>query len=159
MKISENRIRDLIAPFKGSKGVTIPVLQAVQNEFGHIPPEAFQIIESEIGIPTSKSYGVATFYAQFRLAPIGKHIIKVCNGTACHVKGAETIVKALRDHLGLETLDTTEDKLFTIDEVACLGCCSLAPVMMIDDTTYGNLTIDKMKDVLERYGKEGGSSG
>lgn len=144
-------LKNIIGEFKESGGSTIPLLQAIQERFGHIPEEAFQLIEDVVGTPSSTTYGVATFYAQFRLDPVGKHTIKVCDGTACHVKGSETVLNAMKDYLELKGGDTTEDKLFTVEEVACLGCCSLAPVMMIDDTTYGQLTIEKMRKVIESY--------
>jgi len=135
--------------------MTIPVLQMIQTEFGYLPPETFSIIEEVLGISASKAYGVATFYAQFRKEHIGKHLIKACDGTACHVKGSQTLLVSLRDHLDLGEGHTSPDGLFTLEEVACLGCCSLAPVMMIDDTTYGNLTIEKMKGIIDGY-KEAG---
>ena len=95
---------------------------------------------------------MATFYAQFRMEPVGKNIIKVCDGTACHVKGSETIATAVRDHLGLGADEnTTPDMFFTIDEVACIGCCSLAPVLMIGEMTYGNLNVDKTREILDEY--------
>lgn len=149
-----DRIREVLSDFKGKKGATIPVLQAVQAEFGYLPPETFAVIEEVLGIPSSTSYGVATFYAQFRMDPVGRHLIKACDGTACHVKGSTTILTALKDHLRLKGAKTTEDGMFTLEEVACLGCCSLAPCMMVDETTYGTLTIEKMKEILESYRKE-----
>ncbi len=158
MEISRERLLELISPFKGMKGATIPVLQAVQNEYGYLPEESFQVMEEVLSIPASKAFGVATFYAQFRLDPVGKHLIKVCDGTACHVKGSETLLSALRDYLDLKEEDTTEDRLFTLEQVACLGCCSLAPVMMIGDTTYGSLTIEKMRNIIDSY-RKGGEEG
>ena len=155
MKVDQSTLRDIITPFKGSDGVTIPVLQAIQKRFGYLPEESFRMIEEIMDIPSSTTYGVATFYAQFRLKPVGKHLIKACDGTACHVKGSQTILIALREELGLKERDTTEDHAFTLEEVACLGCCSLAPVMMIDDTTYGNLTIDKIREIIATY-RDGG---
>lgn len=149
------QIRELIAPFKGKRGMAIPVLQTIQAEIGYLPPESFYIIEEVLGIPSSKVYGVATFYAQFRLEPIGKHLIKACDGTACHVKGSQTLLISLRDHIDLGEGHTSPDGIFTLEEVACLGCCSLAPVMMIDDTTYGNLTIERMKEVIDSYREAG----
>jgi NADH-quinone oxidoreductase subunit E len=157
MEISRERLLELISPFKGLKGATIPVLQAVQDEYGYLPRESFGVIEEILSIPSSKAFGVATFYAQFRLDPVGKHIIKVCDGTACHVKGSETLLTALKDYLDLDGVDTTEDRSFTLEQVACLGCCSLAPVMMIDDTTYGSLTIEKMRSIIDEYRNGGGS--
>ena len=155
MEATASQLLDLIRPFKGQVGITIPVLQAIQTNLGFLPTESFDLIEQELGIPASKVYGVATFYAQFRMTPVGQHLIKVCDGTACHVKGSVTILTAVRDHLGLDGEDTTDDRLFTMEEVACLGCCSLAPVMMIDGTTYGNLTVEKTREILDSFrGKE-----
>jgi NADH-quinone oxidoreductase subunit E len=151
MEATASQLLDLIRPFKDRHGATIPVLQAIQTNLGYLPPESFDLIEQELGIPASKAYGVATFYAQFRTTPVGKNLIKVCDGTACHVRGSVTILMAIRDHLDLKDTDTTEDKVFTLEEVACLGCCSLAPVMMIGDTTYGSLTFDKTREILDSY--------
>jgi NADH-quinone oxidoreductase subunit E len=151
MEATASQLIDLIRPFKGRHGATIPVLQAIQTSMGYLPPESFDLIEQELGIPASKAYGVATFYAQFRTTPVGKHLIKVCDGTACHVRGSVTILMAIRDHLGLAGSDTTADKVFTLEEVACLGCCSLAPVMMIGATTYGSLTFEKTREILDSY--------
>ena len=152
MEATSSQIAELVRPFQGQVGATIPVLQAIQTNVGYLPPDSFDIIEQELGIPATKAYGVATFYAQFRMSPVGKHIIKLCDGTACHVKGSETIALAARDHLGLaEDVDTTEDKFFTLVEVACLGCCSLAPVLMIGDMTYGNLNVEKTREILDEF--------
>ena len=152
MEATASQLVDLIRPFQGQTGATIPVLQAIQTNIGYLPPESFDLIEQELGIPASKAYGVATFYAQFRMEPVGKNIIKVCDGTACHVKGSETIATAVRDHLGLGADEnTTPDMFFTIDEVACIGCCSLAPVLMIGEMTYGNLNVDKTREILDEY--------
>lgn len=156
MNVKREKLAELIDRFQGKRGAMIPVLQSIQNAFGYVPEESFGIIEERIGIPASKSYGVATFYAQFRLNPIGKHLIKACDGTACHVKGSQTILTALKDHLGLKDSTTSQDGFFTLEEVACLGCCSLAPVIMIDDTTYGNLTIERMKQILDDHRKGDG---
>lgn len=131
---------DLIQKYKGRKGNVIPLLQGAQACFGYLPGAAFEKLSSETGIPLSELYGVATFYAQFRLAPVGKHIIKVCHGTACHVQAAPKVTEALMEALGVPDGGTTDDGLFTLESVACLGCCSLAPVMMIGEETYGNLS-------------------
>ena len=130
----------VIERFKGKKGITIPVLQAAQSIYGYIPREAFERLARDLRLNESDMYGVATFYAQFRLSPVGKHIIKVCHGTACHVQNAGSITDALREALDVTDGGTTKDRLFTLESVACLGCCSLAPVMMIGDDTYGKLT-------------------
>ena len=129
----------LIEKYKSKKGNMIPLLQGTQEMYGYIPKVAFEKLNRETGLKLSDMYGVATFYAQFRLNPVGKHIVKVCHGTACHVQNAGAITDALREALNVEDGGTTEDGLFTLEAVACLGCCSLAPVMMIGDETYGKL--------------------
>ena len=133
------RLDPLIKKYKGKKGALIPILQGAQELFGFLPRKAFLKIASETGLELSDMYGVATLYAQFRLSPVGKHIVKVCHGTACHVQNAKSITGALQDALGIKDGETTEDNIFTLESVACLGCCSLAPVMMIGDDTFGNL--------------------
>jgi NADH-quinone oxidoreductase subunit E len=135
-----NHLNPLIEKYKGKKGSLIPLLQGAQTIYGYISESAFKKISEETGLPLSDMYGVATFYAQFRLKPAGKHIIKVCHGTACHVQNADKITDALQEALNVKDGETTSDKLFTLESVACLGCCSLAPVMMIGDETYGKLT-------------------
>lgn len=130
----------LIRKYKGKKGNIIPLLQGAQELFGYIPRDAFEKLSHDTGIPLSDMFGVATFYAQFRLFPVGKNIIKVCHGTACHVQNAVEITEALEEMLKVKDGQTTEDRFFTLESVACLGCCSLAPVMMIGDQTYGKLT-------------------
>jgi NADH-quinone oxidoreductase subunit E len=130
----------LITKYKGKKGNIIPLLQGTQEKLGWIPAEAFVKIAIEAGIKLSDMYGVATFYAQFRLKPVGKIVIKVCHGTACHVQNANSITDALKEALKVNDGETTEDGMFTLESVACLGCCSLAPVMMIGSETYGKLT-------------------
>jgi len=139
----------LIEKYKGKKGNLIPLLQGTQDIYGYLPYDAFIKLSEETGIPLNEMYGVATFYTQFRLNPVGKHIIKVCHGTACHVQDADTITDALQDTLKVEDGETTEDGLFTLESVACLGCCSLAPVMMIDGNTYGKLTGKRAEKIVK----------
>ncbi len=129
----------IIQKYKNVKGNMIPILQHTQELYGFIPRQAFIKISDETGLKLSDMYGVATFYAQFRLNPVGKHIIKVCHGTACHVQNANKISDALQEALNIKDGETTEDNLFTLESVACLGCCSLAPVMMIGIETFGKL--------------------
>ncbi|HSH52917.1 MAG TPA: NADH-quinone oxidoreductase subunit NuoE [Bacteroidales bacterium] len=130
----------LLEKYKNKKGSLIPILQGTQNIYGYLPKDVFFKISKVTGIDLSEMYGVATFYTQFRLHPVGKYIIKVCHGTACHVQNSTAISEALEDALGIKDGETTEDNLFTLESVACLGCCSLAPVMMIDGETFGKLT-------------------
>lgn len=132
-------LNPLIEKYKTKKGNLIPLLQGAQDIYGYIPRKAFEKIAAETDNPLSEIYGVATFYAQFRLSPVGKHIIKVCHGTACHVQNAKAITTSLKEALKVDDGGTTEDGLFTLESVACLGCCSLAPVMMISNETYGKL--------------------
>jgi len=133
-------IDQLISKYKGKKGNLIPLLQGAQEIYGFIPKVVFEKISAGTGIPLSDMFGVATFYAQFRLNPVGKHIIKVCHGTACHVQNAKEISESLEEALKVKDGETTEDRFYTLESVACLGCCSLAPVMMIGEQTYGKLT-------------------
>jgi len=129
----------------------IPILQGIQNRLRYIPKEAISIIARELAMYESDIYGVITFYTQFRLNPVGEHIIKVCKGTACHVGGAETVGEAVSDMLQIHKNETSKGDKFTLEYVACLGCCSLAPVMMIDDKVYAHLTKEKIKMILEEY--------
>lgn len=147
-----NTIIDVIKKYEGIKGSAIPILQEVQEIEGYISNDTIREISAVTGIPSAELYGIATFYSMFRLKPQGRHTIRTCKGTACHVSGADTIASAIRTHLKLpENEDTTDDDRFTVLEVACLGCCSLAPVIMIDDTTYGKLTIGKLARILDSY--------
>ncbi|GAB4332057.1 MAG: NADH-quinone oxidoreductase subunit NuoE [Calditrichia bacterium] len=139
--------------FRGKKGVVIPLLQEAQKIYGYLPREAIIRIAEFTNNEVSQIYGVATFYSQFRLKPVGKHIVRVCHGTACHVSGAERITEACEEALGIKDGETTEDMEFTLESVACLGCCSLAPVMMIDDMTYGRLNDRETKKVIQKMKK------
>ena len=146
---------EMLLTYKDQPGISIPVLQKTQGIYGYLPRPALSKIARETGIDEAKLYGVATFYAQFRMLPVGKHMISLCQGTACHVNGANLIEDAVKDELGIENGETTPDGLFTLSVVACLGCCSLAPVMMIDQDTHARLTPDKTKAILRQYKKEG----
>ncbi|HEX37425.1 MAG TPA: NADH-quinone oxidoreductase subunit NuoE [Candidatus Cloacimonetes bacterium] len=145
------KIDSVLEEYKGRKGALIPILQKSQANLGYLSKEALKYISDKTNIPVSEIYGVATFYTQFRLQPIGKHIVRICHGTACHVANAPKISEAIYEALEVEPGGTTEDLKFTVEEVACLGCCSLAPVIMIDDKTFGRLTPDKVKDILAKY--------
>lgn len=147
-------LEPLIKKYNGKKGNMIPLLQGIQEIYGYLPKSALVNIASECGMNLSDIFGVATFYAQFRLAPVGKHIIKVCHGTACHVQGAKSLTEMLSLELGVKDGETTEDGLFTLESVACLGCCSLAPVMMIGEDTYGKLNGDKAVKVVRQIRKK-----
>ncbi|HNW99892.1 MAG TPA: NADH-quinone oxidoreductase subunit NuoE [Candidatus Cloacimonadota bacterium] len=142
----------IIAKYHNKKGSLIPLMQEAQRLEGFLSRETMQYLADHTGVAVADIYGVATFYSMFRLRPQGKHTIRVCKGTACHVSGANALIKGLRDYLKLESdQDTSEDGIFTVMEVACLGCCSLAPVIMIDDATYGTLNADLLPAILEKY--------
>lgn len=148
------RIKSIIEKYSNPEESLIAVLQDVQNDMGYISREAVECITELTGIPASRIMGVASFYAGFRLKPVGKYRIMVCMGTACHVNGAERIGDTVGRVLGIEAGDVTEDGLFSWEEVACLGCCSISPAMMINDTAYGNLTPDKVKSIIDSIREE-----
>ncbi|MDR0861738.1 MAG: NADH-quinone oxidoreductase subunit NuoE [Oscillospiraceae bacterium] len=143
----------VLAEYGGVRGSLITILQQAQELYGYLAEETIDYIAARTGLKPAKIYGVATFYAQFRLEPIGRNLIMLCKGTACHVNGADDIEEAVTDHLGIADGQTTEDGTFTLNNVACLGCCSLAPVMMVRGTngeeTFGNLTKEKVRAILD----------
>jgi NADH-quinone oxidoreductase subunit E len=145
--------------YNGEPGQLIPLLQAAQEQFGYISESAVKYISEVTGATESEIYGVVTFYKQFRLKPIGKYLVRLCDGTACHVNNAKMLRSVLQDELKLETEDTTDDGLFTLVPVACLGCCSLAPVVMINETTYGRLTPKSLRQILRSYKNKEKNSG
>ena len=149
----EQAIRDIVESFKGKRGITIQLLSKIQDTFGYLPQEVVSKVAKELDIPEATLYGVATFYAAFRFKPLGKYTIKLCRGTACHVQGSLLIAQEVMRYLGVSEGETTDDGLFTLELVACLGCCSLAPVMMVGYDVYGGLTPDKDVKVLESYRK------
>lgn len=143
-------------------GSLITILQNAQEIYGYLPAEIIYYVAAQTGISPARVMGVATFYAQFRLEPVGKYLIMLCKGTACHVNGADRIDTVIQNELGIRDGQTTEDGLFTLKIVACLGCCSLSPVMMINDEAFGSLTADKVIRILgefrERASEEGGTT-
>ena len=141
-------INEVLEKYADVDGSLITILQHAQDIYGYLPTEVLYHIAEKIGSTPAKVMGVATFYSQFRLQPVGKYLIMLCQGTACHVNGSEKIEKAIKDEIGISDGETTEDGLFTLKNVACLGCCSLSPVMMINDETYGRLTPEKAKEIL-----------
>lgn len=150
-------IEPVLDEYRDTPGSLIAILQKAQAIYGYLPKEAIEYIAEDTGIAPATIYGVATFYAQFRLQPVGKNLIMLCQGTACHVNGAELISAAITDELGIDDGETTEDGLFSMEHVACLGCCSLSPVMMINGKTYSTLTPDKCRKVLRDLAAEGGA--
>jgi NADH-quinone oxidoreductase subunit E len=150
-KAENEKLNTIVAKYAGQNGSLIPVLQEVQRQFGYISGENMESLARKMSIPLSQVYGVATFYTQFRFRPHGKHTLKVCHGTACHVSGAEDISSTVEKMLDIETGETTKNRKFTLESVACLGCCSLAPVIMVDEKVYGRLNALKTKRVVRKY--------
>lgn len=149
--IDLSEVDSIVEPYLGKKEMVIPVLQKVQDHFGYLPRPAMEQVSQRMRIPLSRLYGVATFYAQFKMKPRGRYIIRVCKGTACHIQGSPKIAGRIEDLLGIESGETTEDLRFTLEEVACIGACALAPVIMINDDPHGRLTLDKIEEILDSY--------
>lgn len=137
--------------YDGQKGALIPLLQSAQDSYGYVSENSIDQISHVTGIPAAEIYGVVTFYAQFRTKPLGKYVFKICNGTACHVNGAKVIADTLRDELNIDYEETSEDHSFSLLSVACVGCCSLAPVVLANDETYGRLTPAKLRKIVRSY--------
>ncbi len=134
-----------------SQSDLIPLLQQIQSRYGYLPREVVSEMSRRTKIPISQVYGVATFYEQFHLQPHGRHTIKCCRGTACHVKGAPEITEAITRATGISPGETSDDMKFTFETVACLGTCFLAPVIMIDDDYFGHLTVNKVEEIITNY--------
>ena len=132
----------------------IPMLQDLQAHYGYLPISALNYLAAKTDATPAQIYGVVTFYSQFRLKPVGRHMIRVCHGTACHVQGANPITQAVCDTLHIQEGETTEDGEYTLESVACLGCCSLAPVMMIDETVYGRLSRAEVQKIFKQRAKQ-----
>lgn len=143
--------REIVVEVGSEPEKVIPLLQEIQKRHGYLSQELVEAVAAEIKMPVSRLYGVATFYSQFRFHPIGKNLIRVCKGTACHVAGAEKVYSIISEELGIVEGETTEDRLFTLESVSCLGCCSLAPVVMINDSIYGKLSPGKTSKILKEY--------
>lgn len=148
------QLSPILAPYRGQRGALIPVLQKVQEELGYIPEEAVSEIAYFLGASESEVYGVASFYAQFRFIRQGEHTIKVCQGTACHVRGGRRILETVEREISIQPGETTEDYKFSLERVACFGSCALAPVMVVDKTVYGRMTTAKTRQVLAGYLQE-----
>ena len=139
----------VLEEYKTQRGAVIPVLQKAQDIYGWLPQEVLQTIAKGMGVPLSQVYGVVTFYSQFYLERRGKHIIRQCDGTACHVRGAARIVETVENHLGIKAGETTPDYKYTFEVVYCLGSCGLAPVAMIDDQVVGHLVPEKLVEIID----------
>ncbi len=145
------RIDEVINTHKDTAGAVIPVLRESQDIVGYLPVELIDYISIGLNLPKSEVLGVATFYSLFSLTPKGRHIIRVCMGTACYVKGGKEIMNRIRQNYGLEEGDTSEDRRFSLEAVRCLGACGLAPVMVVGQETHGGVTPDRVINILEQY--------
>lgn len=158
MNVDLSPTKTLVEKYSQKKGALIPLLQDIQAAYGYVPDDAVQVVARELSIFPVEIYGVLTFYTQFYLTPRGQHTIRVCQGTACHVMGAKGLFDYLLDKLKVEEGGTTEDGLFTVERVACLGCCGMAPAIMIDEDFYGRCTIQNVEETWEKYRSENAGS-
>ncbi len=149
-------VRDIVAGFPSGRGSLIPILQEIQRRLGYISPESLKTLERLTGISATEAYGVATFYTQFRFTRPGRHRIQVCNGTACHVRGGAQVLEELERRLGISVGETTADGAFSLERVACLGCCALSPVVAVDGKVYAGMTPKKVPAVLREYAGQDG---
>ncbi len=146
----KEKLEEIFTRFEGKEQELIPVLQQTQERFRYLPAAAMQEIARFLGIPESTVYGVSTFYAQFKLTPLGRKIVRICRGTACHVRGGAKILDEAEKELNIKAGETSEDLEWTLETIACFGSCALAPVMVIDDEVHGRMATNKVKDVLKR---------
>jgi NADH-quinone oxidoreductase subunit E len=151
----QDKINAIFSHYNGQRQELIPILQETQEQFRYLPAAAMKEIARFLHIPESTIYGVSTFYAQFKLTPLGKKIIRVCRGTACHVRGATKVLNEIEKQLGIKAGETTDDLEYTLETVACIGACALAPTITIDKETHGKMTTKKVAEVLGDRSKTG----
>ena len=150
-KVDLSKVDEILDHYEGIKGSLMPVLQNIQTTYRYLPESAMEMVSERLNVSMSQIYGVITFYAQFYTTPPGKHIMKLCQGTACHVKGADNVMGKIVERHKVAHKQTTEDGLYTFEEVACLGACAMAPVMTVDGHVYGELTVHKTEGILDKY--------
>jgi len=150
-KEQEVELYEVIEKYKDTRGALIPVLHGVQEIYGYLPMEVQKMVADGLNVPLAEVYGVVTFYTQFTLTPKGKYKIGVCLGTACYVKGAGDIIDKIKDRLGLEVGECSEDGKYSLDATRCIGACGLAPVLTINDDVYGRLVLEDIDDILQKY--------
>jgi len=150
-KEQEAQLMEIIAKHKGTEGALIPVLHEAQGVYGYLPIEVQKMISEGLGVSLAEIYGVVTFYSQFSLVPKGEYQIAVCLGTACYVKGAGDILDKIKQRIGIEVGECTEDGKYSIDATRCIGACGLAPVLTVNDEVYGKITVDDVDDILKKY--------
>lgn len=155
MALDLSKTKKIIESYRGKKGILIPLLQDIQKEYGYVPKDSIKLIAEAFDLYPSEIYGVLTFYTQFYTTPRGKHTIKVCQGTACHVMGGKALLDYISDKLQIDEGETTKDKLFSLERVACLGCCGMAPVIMVDEEFYGGCDFKKVDQIIQKYKDKG----
>jgi NADH-quinone oxidoreductase subunit E len=148
---NQHRLNEILSAYQGHDGALIPVLQEAQEVYGYLPEAVMRAIAKGLKIPEAKVFGVVTFYAQFRLKPTGRNLIRVCMGTACHVRGAQKVLSEIERELAIVAGETTADQRFTLETVACIGACGLAPVMTINGQVFGNMNSGLVSDILKRF--------
>lgn len=152
---SFNKVMEILDRYDRCETKIIPILQAVQEEYRYLPQEVLTFIATSLGVSPARLYGVATFYSHFSLEPKGKHILKMCDGTACHVRGSTAVIDAIRDRLKLSDKKiTTDDMMYTFETVSCLGACGLAPVLVVDEEIYGQVTPEQALEILDKIDAE-----
>jgi NADH-quinone oxidoreductase subunit E len=147
----EERLNEILSSYEGREEELIPILQQVQQVFGYLPEPAMKRIAKFLKLPESTVFGVGTFYAQFKLVPSGRNIIRVCRGTACHVRGGARILREVEKHLGVKPGESSPDLEYCLETVACIGACALAPTMVVNNETHGQMTTKKVAEVLEQF--------
>ena len=154
LPVNTEKINEILKSYPADQHYSLAIMQDLQHEFQYIPREGLEALADYLSVPLSTLYSMATFYKALSLKPKRKHIIKLCDGTACHIRGSMTLVEGITRALGISDGETTEDGLFSLELVNCLGSCALAPVMVVDETYYGKMTMEKLPGVLDSYRKE-----
>jgi NADH-quinone oxidoreductase E subunit len=154
LPVNTEQFENIIAGYEGQRWALLPLLEKVQETIGYIPPQAIPIIASSLGLFPSQVQGVISFYALFYTEPQGKNIVRVCRGTACHVRGGKTVLKLIKQKLGVEDGETTPDYKFSLETVACIGCCAQAPNIVVNKNIYGQMNPKKITTILDDYGSE-----
>jgi NADH-quinone oxidoreductase subunit E len=150
----EKKVKEIVGSYGGDKSYLVPIMQDVQKEFGYLPKDALMALSTNLGVPISRVYEVATFYKAFSLKPKGRHHISLCMGTACHVRGADLILNSITDKLGIKDGETTDDLEYSFETVGCLGACALGPMVVVDGEYHGEMNIAKTTKLLKKLGKK-----
>lgn len=151
-ELQEDLLIQILSFYSGRRSDLIPILLEVQANFRHVPPEAISLVARFLGMTEGEVYAVASFYNQFRLAPLGRHVVTVCRGTTCHIRGAPQILDEAEESLGISGGETRQDQEYTLDTVACIGCCALAPCLKVNEAVHGGMTPEKTRQLFNHDG-------